>query len=561
MESKIITPHPEKLEFLNKDLTKKINESTEDLLKMSNQWTWWYSIRSQSILKVLHQSQALLSAKYNFLKEEFDACALHYGNLTKRFMRLTSIDGNDKMVEIEEQKQQIEARTELHRSFVERQEVYIAGNEAKSNMLVSDSLLNVNQAEHEKSNHYLDAVRDSTTEVKTYPPKPELNFEEHNSSETLTPEKSSEPVDVPTKTNTSDTVQKTKAQQVIYTQVGSAPDYYVVEEQLEECLQAAGENYVSHFSNPTNQNTNEVNLSTTCTEALKQTVYKQNILSHVDLTKIVWASIVYAIALAGEILIFSAIFGLVFNFSPVKSIITGTAPVLISFVLGFSLYGTILNFIRGNNQIATKVVRSSRFIILAIILGLLYAFCMGLLYKNSLDQDDLRSQMSTLTQEQYVYDEDVVNDDMTKEEREKAIRENGTKLAEVNTKLLNLQEGPMATVIKLTVAFSSLIFLLFSGIMFGIILLFLSSYKTAKAMRKIENRLPRIEAEFYSQRYVISQVDVLSNRILNWMGQKRFVEKLLAGDSTKDILYPQTKKENTVTFSTNGKLHTQNVEN
>ena len=80
-------------------------------------------------------------------------------------------------------------------------------------------------------------------------------------------------------------------------------------------------------------------------------------------------------------------------------------------------------------------------------------------------------------------------------------------------------------------------------------------------MKKIENRLPRIEAEFYSQRYVITQVDVLSNRILNWMGQKRFVEKLLAGDSTKDILYPQTKKENTVTFSTNGKLHTQSVEN
>ena len=284
-------------------------------------------------------------------------------------------------------------------------------------------------------------------------------------------------------------------------------------------------------------------------------------MSHIGLDKIVWAIVVYAIALAGEILIFSAIFGLVFNFSPVKSIITGTAPVLISFVLGFSLYGTILNFIRGNNQIATKVVRSSRFMILAIILGLLYSFCIGLLYKNFLDQDDLRSQMSTLTQEQYVYDEDVVNDDMTKEEREKAIRENGTKLGEVNTKLLNLQEGPMATVIKLTVAFSSLIFLLFSGIMFGILLLFLSAYKTQKAMKKIENRLPRIEAEFYSQRYVISQVDVLSNRILNWMGQKRFVEKLLAGDSTKDILYPQTKKENTVTFSTNGKLHTQDIEN
>lgn len=562
MEEKIITPHPEKLEFLGRDLTTKINESTEDLLKTTNQWTWWYSIRSQSALKVLHQSRSLLYGKLFFLKEEFEKNVLHYGKLTKKFMRLSSIEGNDSIIDIEEQKQQIEVRTELNRTYSAQQNDYIAGNEAKNSMMVSDSQLNVNEAEYVKSNHYLDSVRNQTSETRSYPNKPEINFEQNSSSDIQTTQKSIEPVvEVAIKTDTSAITQNIKTKQVIHTQVASAPDYYVCEAQLEECMESAGENFAVQFSNPTTENAKNVMLSTTSKEALKQTTYKQNILSHIDFQKIVWASIVYCIALAGEVLIFSAIFGLVFNFSPVKSIITGTAPALISFVLGFSLYGTILNFIKGNNQIAVKIIRSSRLLLVTVILGLLYAFCMGLLYKNSLDQDDLRSQMSTLTQEQYVFDEDVVNDDMTKEEREQAIRENGTKLGEVNTKLIKMQDGPMATVIKLTVAFSSLIFLLFSGIMFGILLLFLSAYKTNKAMKIIENQLPRIEAEFYAQKNVISEVDSLSNRILNWMGQKRFIEKLMAGDSTKEILYPQSTKENTVTFSTNGKLHTQHVEN
>ena len=88
METKILTPHPEKLAFLNKDLATKISDSTEDLLKTSNQWTWWNSIRSQSVLKVIHQSRALLYGKLYFLKEEFDTSTLHYKILTKKEITL-----------------------------------------------------------------------------------------------------------------------------------------------------------------------------------------------------------------------------------------------------------------------------------------------------------------------------------------------------------------------------------------------------------------------------------------------------------------------------------------
>ena len=553
MNMTIKTPHPEKLHFLNKDLTSKINESTEDLLKTTNQWTWWYSIRSQSALKVLHQSRGLLYGKLCFLKEEFEKSTLLYQSYTKKFMRLTSIDGDDKMLDIEVQKEEIEARTELHRSFAELQEDYIVGNEAKSNMLVSDSTLNLNEAEHQKSSDYLDAVRNPTSEVKTYPEKPEITFEKTNplSLETTVNNK-------PTvEKNDIEPIQESKPKQAIKTQVGSAPDYFVSEAQLEECLEMAGENYASQFSNPTTQSATTVALSTTSKEVLKQSSYKQNILAHAaSIDKIIWVVVVYCIVILGEIFIFSTIYETSFNFSKLKSIITGSAPLLISFVLGFGLYGTILNFVRSNNQIAVKVIRSSRFMLGALILGLCYAMCMGFLYMKSLEKDDLRKQISMLTQEQYAYSDD--SEGMFQEEKQHALEENATKINKATAKLEALQGNTMATIV---VSVSSLIFLLFSGIMFGILLLFLSAYKTQRAMKAIENRLPRIEAEFYSQKNVIEEVNTLSSRILNWMGQKRFIEKLLAGDSTRDTLFLQPNKNAVPTFSTNGIHHNEHVTN
>lgn len=556
METVIKTPNPEKLEFLNKDLTKKINESTEDLLKMTNQWSWWYSMHSQSVLKVLHQSRALLFGKYCFLKEEFEKSTLLYKSCTKKFMRLTSIDGDDTMLEIEVQKEEIEARSELHRSFVDRQEDYIAGNKAKSNMLASDSALNFNEAEYVKTTDYLEAVKNSNAQTKSYPSKPEVSFEQAMNSPFEQTEKNNAVQEATITNETISPVQDSKPKQVIHTQVGSAPDYFVSEAQLEECLEMAGENYVSKLSNPTVQNAKSVTLSTTSKEVLKQPSYKQNILSHVSLDKIIWAVVVYCIVILGEIFIFSTIYETSFNFSKVKSIITGSAPLLISFVLGFGLYGTILNYVRSNNQIAVKVIRSSRFMLGAVILGLCYAMCMGFLYMKSLEKDDLRKQISMLTQEQYAYSDD--SEDMSQKEKQHALEENAKKIKKANTKLDALQGNTMATIV---VSVSSLIFLLFSGIMFGILLLFLSAYKTKKTLKAIENRLPRIEAEFYSQKNVITEVDILSHRILNWMGQKRFIEKLLAGDSTRDTLFVQPNKNAVPSFSTNGIHHNEHVTN
>lgn len=558
METTITTPHPEKLKYLNKDLTAKINDSTEDLLKTTNQWSWWYSIRSQSVLKVLHQSRSLLYGKLCFLKEDFEKNAQLYLENSKKFMRLTSIDGEDTMLDLEEQKQQIEAQTELHRAYSVQQADYIAGNQAKNNMLVSDSELNMSVAEHIKSNDYLDAVRNSTQDIRTYPEKPELNFEESGSLKMELSQKNADTVEYLSENSNPKPVEKFKSRQVIYTQAGLAPDYYTAEEQLEEAMWASGENYASQYSNPTNENAETVTLSTTSKAVLKQPTYKQNILGHIGLDKVVWAGLVYGIALAGEILIFSSIFGLVFNFNPVKSMIAGLAPLLLSFGIGYSLYGTILNFTKRNN-IISRLIKSSRFMLGALLLALLYAFSMGLLFKNTLDQDELLGQMAMYKQEQYEYDPDILDDDMSKEEREEAIRENGTKINEVNTRLVTLQEGWIPTVAKLTVALSSLVFLLFSGIMFGVLLLFLSAYKTQKAMKKIENYLPNVEAEFYSQKNVIKEVDNASNRILNWMGQQRFIEKMLAGNSTKETLFYPKTEEIKLPFSTNGKHHSEQV--
>lgn len=550
---KIVKPAKEKLQYVKKDLTEKINDSTEDVFRLVTFWSWWMKFRnSQSIFKILHHCRALLFGKLEFLRQDFEKNVVLFKQLSKNFMRLTSVEGDDKMLDIEVEKQEVLAKTDLQRTYSAEAHDYITGNLAKAKVLQSGSEVNFSEAESIKSNDYLHAVKNSLSEAKTYPAKPELEFSALQTQAEIS-KVPKEQVAVE-KEKPSPAVYS-KPKQVIYTRVGDAPDYYTAEEQFEETMYASGENYASQHSNPTKENADLVELSTTSKEAVKQPTYTQNILGHIGLDKVVWVAFVYFIAIAGEVLIFSSIFGLVFNFDAVKSTVAGLAPLLLSFGIGYAIYGVILNYTKNNNSIMKKLF-SSRFMTIALLLALAYAFCMGLLYKNTLDKDDLTSQLTMQKQDVYEYNPDIVNDDMTKEEKDNAIRENGKKIGETNAKLVELEEGPMATVAKLTIAFSSLVFLLFSGITFGVFILFLSSYKFQKAIKKIENRLPNIEAEFYAQKNVITELDNLSNRILHLLGQKRFVEKLLAGDDTRDILYtPPAKEEVKTTFSTNGKYH------
>lgn len=556
METKnqnIVKPSKSKLEVIKKDLNEKINDSTEDALQTVNSWSWWMKFRpNQSLLKILHHCRALLFGKLQFLKQDFEKNVVQFKQSSQNFMRLTSVAGDDKILDIAGEKQEVQAKSDLGRTYVTEAPDHISGNIAKAKILQSDSEINFSEAESIKSNDYLNAIKTSNLEAKTYPTKPELDFPQPEFSQTEMLTHSEIPQEQISVEKEKASPISVKPKQVIYTQVGDAQDFYVAEQQFEEAMYASGENHCSQYSNPTKENAESVQLSTTSKDALKQPTYNQNILGNIGLDKVIWVAFVYFIAIAGEILIFSAIFGIVYNFDAVKSMVAGLAPLLLSFGIGYALYGTIVNFTKNNNSIVRKLF-SSRLLLFAMILALTYAASMGLLYKNTLDKDDLTSQLTMQKQDVYEYNPDIVNDDMTKEEKDNAIRENGKKIGETNAKLIELQDGPMATVAKLTIACSSVVFLLFSGICYGILILFLSSFKLQKAIQRIENRLPRIEAEFYSQKNVISEVDNLSNRILNLLGQKRFVEKLLAGDDTKDILYTPPAKEEVKTFSTNGK--------
>lgn len=552
---KIVKPSKEKLQYVKKDLTEKINDSTEDALRMVNFWSWWTKFRSnQSLLKTMHHCRSTLFGKLEFLRQDFEKNVVLFKQLSQNFMRLTSVAGEDKMLDIQAEQQEVIAKSDLGRTYSAHAHDYITGNYTKAKFLQSDSEINFSEAESIKSDNYLQAVKNLDLEVKTYPAKPELEFSELTALQTqpVASEVTQEQALVD-KSNVQ-TLMRSKPKQVIYTMVGEAPDYYTAEEQFEEAMYASGENYASQYTNPSKANAESIQLPTT-SEALKQPTYNQNILGHIGLDKVVWVAFVYFIAIAGEVLIFASIFGLVFNFSPIKSMVTGLAPLLLSFGIGIALFGTILNFIKNNNSIIKKLF-SSRFMAIAMIIALLYAAAMGLLYKNTLDKDDILGQMTMQKQELYQYSPDIIDESMTEEERNQAIKENGEKIGETNAKLIELQEGSMATVANITIAFSSLIFLLFSGITFGVFILFLSSYKLQKAIKKIENRLPNIEAEFYAQKNVISEVDNLSHRILRLLGQKRFVEKLLVSDETKEILYtPPAKEEPKPTFSSNGKYN------
>lgn len=550
---KIVKPSKEKLQYVKKDLTGKINDSTEDVFRLVAFWSWWMKFRnSQSIYKILHHCRSLLFGKLEFLRQDFEKNVVLFKQLSQNFMRLTSVTGDDSMLDIEVEKQEVLAKSDLSRTYLAEASDHIAGNHAKAKVLQSDSEINFSEAENIKSDNYLDAVKNSNLETKTYPAKPKLEFSALQTQAEISevPQKQ-----VAVEKEKPSPAVYTQRKQVIHTMVGNAPDYYTAEEQFEEAMYASGENYNSQHSNPTKENADLVQLSTTSKEALKQPTYTQNILGHIGLDKVVWTGGTYGIAISGEVLIFAYLYKLVFNFETTESWITGLAPLLLSLGIGYGLFGTILNFTKNNNSIVKKLF-SSRVLLFAMILALTYAASMGLLFKHSMDKDAVLTEMKIQKQETFQYDPAIIDDDMTEAEKNKTIREKGEKIGETNPKLIELEKGWIPTIGKLTIAFSSLVFLLFSGITFGVFILFLSSYKMRKKMTKIENLLPRIESEFYAQKNVITELDNLSKRILRLLGQKRFVEKLLAGDETKDILYtPPAKEEPKPTFSSNGTYH------
>lgn len=193
---------------------------------------------------------------------------------------------------------------------------------------------------------------------------------------------------------------------------------------------------------------------------------------------------------------------------------------------------------------ALKLLKSSRLLFLAVILSLIYTASMGVLFNNTLQMDDYNTQLATLTQEKYVIDSNELDEDMTTEQRNAVLREKGTKIGEIEQKIAHVKSGPVAMLTAITIALSSSIFMLLSGIMFGILLLFSTAYKKKQQLKKLSKIMTEAETSFYSTKQQITTAHQLGLQIINHIGQREFIRRLLAGGSPKEVIFEnlQSKK-------------------
>lgn len=537
----------QKLHVTKEHLTEIITDQTEDYARSVGIVHRFNPFYPKNILRFFKKSHTVLFGSLISIKNTFETTVESYKVARKQYRELT-VTEEDTILQITREEEQLKEKTSLQKTYLTVEDIHIKGNIAKGNILLSNAKINTKKGELLKSQEYLNQIRKKQNNAPTYPDNFEVTTDNSKATEEIA---SSNPITIPNEkvitTNHYLTPEiQTKEQNIppIKTHKNTAPDYFVAEQQQQELMETYGEYYAQKHKDPTIEEVTELSLSDNTKNVLKDTDYKCNILGYVSLSKIIWAGLVYVIAVTGEILIFTSILGRVFNFQAPKSYISGAAALLISFVIGFSIYGMILQFIKNNNRMALKLLKSSRLLFLAVILSLIYTASMGVLFNNTLQMDDYNTQLATLTQEKYVIDSNELDEDMTTEQRNAVLREKGTKIGEIEQKIAHVKSGPVAMLTAITIALSSSIFMLLSGIMFGILLLFSTAYKKKQQLKKLSKIMTEAETSFYSTKQQITTAHQLGLQIINHIGQREFIRRLLAGGSPKEVIFEnlQSKK-------------------
>lgn len=530
-----------KLQEKEKHLTELIEDKTEDFISSSNiKKKSAKPLEGKRLPSFIQRIILILVTNVEYAQKHFEKYVVNYRALVSKYRDLTSISEDDSIADLERQKEKSKVKAELHKTYTDIESPYVKGSASKVNMLESDASLNIAKGEYQKTAHYLKNVNSADTELTAYnyPNELELNFPDSKMdistvNEDGIPVISEKQLDVNVP---SATVKEATTPPIIQTQKGAAQEYFVAEQQLEEAVTAFGVKYATKFKQTALKDVLKLKLSTTAKEVFKQSGYEQNILAHVSPTKLIWAMAVYALAVTSEALIFTSILSSVFNFSGFKAFVSGCSAFLISFVIGIALYGLVLDFFKNNNSLAVKLFNSAKLMATALVLSLLYTCATGLLFNNQREIENVQTQLS----QQFLIDADEIDDDMSQEERNRILQEKGTKIGDLETQITQRRSGPMAALTAVTIAFSSGIFMLLSGIMFGVVLLFVSALKMKHKLKKLENRIADTEAQFYSTRHRLVELDHLGQHIIELIGSRQFIRQLISGGSPKEIIFKAT---------------------
>lgn len=333
-----------------------------------------------------------------------------------------------------------------------------------------------------------------------------------------------------------------KPEELRFTEVGSAPEYYVIETQNYECQIAFGVRWAT-ANFPSGKPEREIFLNETAKEELDAPNIAETFLGTITRRTVNTTLIIVVLALIPEYLIYCKIISAVFEYDGLKAMLCGTGVLLFSKLNSYIVYNSVLSFLQKKTSVFDwKNIKGNRLYIGLLILSLMYCFCIGILYKNFKDDQNDVQKYTLLQQTSYQITETGTSEENpNQEEIQKLLRENEKDTEKFKAKVFSDEKGK-GILIYVTIGLTGLITILFCSFLYAVGMVLKTSYKLRTKIDTITKRLSAIEGQFDAQKSMISTFRSKAYHIYTLHGQLEFLRRISEG-TPRDVLFDPNKKE------------------
>lgn len=334
-----------------------------------------------------------------------------------------------------------------------------------------------------------------------------------------------------------------KTEELRFTEVGSAPEYYVLENQNYECQRAFGVNWASD-NFPIGKPEEEIFLSEKAKEELDAPNVSETFLGTITRRTVNVTFVIVFLAMIPEYLIYCKIISALFEYdNSWKQALCGTSVFLFSKLNAYILYNSVLSFLKKKSSVFDwKKIKGNRLYVGLLILSLIYCFCIGILYKSFKDDQNDVQKFTLLQQTSYeIREQGTLEENPNPEEIKKLLRENEKDTEKFKTKVFSDDKGN-GILIYITIGLTGLITILFCSYLYAIAMIIKTSYKLRTKIDTITKRLSAIEGQFDAQKSMISTFREKAFKIFCLHGQLEFLRRISEA-TPRDVMFDPNKKE------------------
>lgn len=266
-------------------------------------------------------------------------------------------------------------------------------------------------------------------------------------------------------------------------------------------------------------------------------------------------ALTYLIVFAGlipEYLIYSKIVGSIFHFEGFKLYVSGVIVLLISKTMSILILQNVHDFFRELNPIFHFLkLKISRYYFIIFCTGFIYCICIGVLYNQYTEEEQLTKSYVILQHNNQQLKEETALEASSDANTNQQIVENEKELKQLREKITNRESGLLKTI---TIALSNGIVLLFSSLLFAMAWVFAVAYKLRVKTNRYYWRATSHFNRFFALKNRVKIFRQKAKRIFALHGELQLLKKLEQDGSPKEVLFhpKETDKKSQQPLPLNG---------